>query len=137
MKKILCVAVIIFITILSLSSCSNLSSNPLKTAKSLNEEGYEAFIVTGETIKEFADEFKVRSKGISCVVVARDEGGRIGSGGLFIYCDDNTTAKNMVEDLEDFIDSNEDFDEDFVRGIVERSGKIVFIGCEDTWEDLQ
>ena len=135
MRKIMIFVAIMYI--LMLSSCSNVKDDPTDLAKNYDAKDYAVkMCVDDEEIKEFADEFEVRSKGIYCiVVVVPNNGDDYDKMGIFIYCNDNDSAEKMAEDLEKYVNSNEDFKEETLRETVDRKGKVVFIGSEDTWED--
>ena len=141
MKKVIFIFTILCALILS--SCSMFEKNDaISLAKSYDEKDYAVgIVVDDEEIKDMADEFEVRSKGILCMVVVcpRDTDGYedYTKSGFYIYCDDEETAESLVEDLEEYIDNNEDFKEEISREMVDRKKKIVYIGSEDTWEDNQ
>ena len=137
MRKIMIFVAIM--CILMLSSCSNIKDDPVDLAKSYDAKEYAVkMYVDDEEIKEFADEFEVRSKEVFCIVaVAPNNGDDYDKMGIFIYCNDNDSAEKMAEDLEQYVNSNEDFKEEILREIVDRKGKVVFIGSEDTWEENQ
>lgn len=57
--------------------------------------------------------------------------------GIFIFCKDMSAAKNVEEDMESFAETYEILVNDFSRFTIERSGDLVFFGCEDVWEKVQ
>lgn len=137
MRKIMiCFAIM---CVLMLGSCSNVKDDPIRLAKRYDTKEYAVtMIVDDEDIKNFADKFEVRSKGIYCIVaVVPNNGDDYDKMGIYVYCNDNDSAEKMVEDLEQYVNSDEDFKEEILRQIVDRKGKVVFIGSEDTWEDNQ
>ena len=144
MKKFICLFASIML-LLTLASCSKDADNssvsnedPISLAKFLDNEGYSVkMIVDDEEIKEFANEFNVRAKGIYCLFIAAPDEYEYEKMGVFVYCESIEIAQTMAEDLQEFVDENEDFDEEVDRGIVERKDNLVFIGCEDAWEDAQ
>ncbi len=132
MKKFLIISFILITIVCLFSSCSKISKDPIDLAKQLDEVDYVvSIIVDDDEIKDVADNFEIRAKSIEYIVAAipgyDDE-----KAGVFVYCDNKTHAERMEDDLLDFLDDNED---DITRGIVERYGKIVFIGCEDVLDD--
>ncbi len=139
MKKIIVFIVAMLMCVISMSSCAIAKNDPISVAIAFEDEDYIAKIsVDEETVKGIADTFEIRSKGIYCVVAVTPESSSsatklVSEAGMFIYCEDTATAKEMVEDLEDFSDSD-DFKKSFDRGIIQREGKLVFVGCEDAWE---
>ena len=137
MRKIMiCFAIM---CVLMLGSCSIVKDDPISLAKRYDTKEYAVeMFVDDEKINDFADEFEVRSKGIYCIVaVVPNNGDKYDKAGIYIYCNDNDSAEKMVEDLEQYANSNEEFKEEILRQIVDRKGKVVFIGSEDTWEDNQ
>lgn len=139
MKRLICLALTIVTFAITMSSCSNKVNDPMDLALLYEGKGYYVqMIVDDETIKEVADDFEIRAAGIYCMVaVIPDNGDNDEELGVFLYCDSNDVAKNVFEDLNKFADSSEDFKEDYDRGIVEKSNTVVFIGCEDPWEELE
>ena len=139
MKKTLILILVVTICILLVTSCSDSTNNPLTLAKQFDEKDYAVkMFVDDEEIKDFADEFEVSSKGIYCIiVVAPNNGDDYEKAGIFVYCNDNKFAEKTADDLEDYARYNEDFKEEIKRQTVNIDGKIVFIGCEDTWEDIE
>lgn len=131
MKKVL-IFIIVVMSALVLLSCSNSTDDPLSLAKTFDESGFYVRIsVDEEALGYHAEELKVRSKGMNCIVGIRDEEYAYGHVGYYIYCDDEDTAKKMVADLEKYYTEN--LKEDFTRGIIERKENVVFVGCEDFW----
>ncbi len=129
---------IIMIMMLGLCSCAGKTDDPIEVAKNFDKKDYEVVVaVDNEDINDFADEFEIRGKEIRCIVaVCPNDGYDDEKMGVFIYCNDGSSAKKMVEDLEEFIDKNKDFDEEIIRCVIKKDGDLVFIGCEDAWEEL-
>ena len=139
MKKIWFSILAIAMCMMVFSSCSKSLKDPLVMARFYDDADYSVLVVIDdEGIGEIADELDIRSKGIDCVVVVAPEDDTEGEKiGMFIYCTTNEIAEKMADDLEEYAKSNDDFKDDIVRGMVERDKKLVFIGCEDTWEEVQ
>ena len=139
MKKFLSVFMVILLCVMAFSSCGKTKDDPLALAKFFDEKDYYVELaIDDEDIGDCADMFEVRAKGIEYILFAApDDGEDDEKAGVFIFCESKDVAEKVFEDLEEFIEDDEDFSEDVVRGIVERSGKLVFVGCEDTWEDWQ
>ena len=135
MKKILIITFILITIVYLFSSCSKISKDPIDLAKQLDEVDYiVSIIVDDEEIEDAADNFEIRSNSIEYIVTAIPDDYDDEKAGIFVYCDNKAHAERIEEDLKDFLDENED---DITRGVVERYGKIVFIGCEDVLEDCK
>lgn len=139
MKKITCMLLVMLMLLGTLTACMDKEPDPLALAKALDAEDYTVqMMVDDEQIGDVADELEIRAKGITCVLPAcPNEGKDDDKIGIFIFCDSTDIAEDMIEDLEAFADKEEDLLDNIVRCIIERSGKMVFIGCEDAWEDAQ
>ncbi len=135
MRKILCMMVAVMALVGALASCSQQGGDPLSLAKTMDEADYEVSVyVDQDYLKEFAENWEIRSKGIEYIVcVYRDSQKK---SGVFFYCSDKETAERMVKDLEDHADK-EDLQDKYTRFMIERKGTLVFFGCEDAWEDAQ
>ncbi len=135
MKKTICLVMILCVCIISLSACTSAKNDPIELAILFEEEDYAVKIsIDDEDINEMADDFEIRSKDIYCVVVVvPNNGTNYKKLGTYIYCNSASAAKEMKTDLEDYLDGLEE-DDGIDRCIVEASGKMVFLGCEDTWE---
>ena len=137
MKKVLSVFIATILLICSLVSCVNTANDPLALADQFEEKNYDVGIaIDDDEIKELANEIDIRAKGIKYILhVAPQEEDEWDRWGIFIFCEDIKTAKNAAEGLREYIDENEDFKEEVARAIVEQEGALVFVGCEDAWED--
>lgn len=139
MKKIWLSILAVVMCMVAFSSCSKSLGDPLDLAHFYDDAGYLVSILVDDTgIEEIADEFEISAKGIYCVmVVVPDDGEAVRKTGLFIYCETTEMAEKSAEELEDFIEDNEDFEKNTARGVVEIDKKLVFIGSEETWEKAQ
>ena len=147
MKRIIAVVLAMLACVVVFSSCFGGGKNqndPIKLAQAFDDEDYTVGLMVDESqITEIADEFEVSSKGIYCILVVspeEDDDDYYGNdekskAGMFIYCEDSATAKKMQKELTAFSESDEDFKEDIKRPVVERSGKMVFVGSADAWEE--
>ena len=142
MKKLTKASIIIVSTvflILVLASCSKLNENPVKIVQHLDKEGYDSeVLIDPSDMDDVADETGIKERDIEWLIMTSPEAwNKSDESGILIYCISNSAAKKMVEDLEDYIDDNEDFEEEVERFTIERKGKYVFFGCEYVWESLQ
>jgi len=132
--------IVVILGVLLISSRISSKNDPMSLVKNFNEKDYRVQMwVNNEDIKDMADGLEVRSNGIICYIAASPSdienlGEAAKKAGVFFCCKDNKTAKKLQADLEAFVSKEEEFQE-FVRGIVVRDGKIVFMGCEDVWEE--
>ena len=141
MKKTLSLIMITIVLALCLSvfsSCNSMKNDPLALANYFDDNNYYTYIsIDDEDIKDVADELKVRAKGIECVVMVEPDNYGDERMGIFIYCESASVAKDLFEDLETFAQNNQEITDEIERCIVERSGILAYIGCEDAWEDMK
>lgn len=137
MKKLFGALLIALLLFGTLTACSVGKKEPLELAKFLDEDCDVYLLVDNEVLDRFADEFEVRAKGINIILKVTPTNGDSEKSGYFVYCENASTAKKMVEDLEKFADKDDDYFDDVLRFIIERSGSMVFFGCEDVWEDAK
>lgn len=154
MKKFLIFIIVASVCVLSFASCSNSKKNeqdlsdgeeeeeyeevvnedPLALAKKFDEKDYYVEVrVDSKDIESFADTFEVRRKGINYIVAVASDNDE--DFGMYIYCNNSTTAEKMVSDFEEY--AEEELKEELKRVIIEREDKIVFIGSEDIWEAIR
>ena len=140
MKKTLSIIMIVIsltVCLSVLSSCDNMKKDPLALASFFDDNNYYTYIsIDDEDIKDVADELKVRAKGITCVVAVQPDNYEDERMGIFIYCESASVAKELFADLETFVQNNQEFTDEIERCIVECSGTLAYIGCEDAWEDM-
>ena len=140
MKKLLILVVAGIMCALTLFSCSSTADDPIELVKMYDEKDYYVEIVVDEEdIEDIADEVEIRSKGIYCFISVESNDYGLEKGGIFIWCNDNASAKKTAEDLEEYNDANpgDDLGEGFTRFTIERKGNLVFLGSEYAWEELQ
>ena len=111
----------------------NRKYDPIALVHILDENYCVELIVDDDEILVFPHEGKHE---ILCMLVAEpahsDE--KIG---YFLFCDNVDFAKKMEKHIEETVGMNEKAYGDIVRFAVERSGDLVFFGCEDVWEKVQ
>ncbi|MBQ8174493.1 MAG: hypothetical protein IJ009_03745 [Clostridia bacterium] len=139
MKKLFSTLLVAVLLLGTLTACmgGNKMDDPIFLAQILDEDYDLGLIVDDEDVSMHADDLEIREKGISWLLWAEpsDDGGE--KLGCFIFCEDVDTAKKMAADLEKYLDKNDELREFMVRCTIERSGDMVFFGCEDVWEDAQ
>ena len=135
MKKLLSAILLLLVLSCALTSCTRIHKDPLDAAKQLDEKDYFVSLTVDEgSIKSFGKTLGIKISGVSSYLYAFPEDGNQEKGGYLFYCDKTENAKDLERELEDLLDEKEFY---FKRGTIKRSGKIVFIGCEDVWEDVQ
>ena len=137
MKKKLSVLAFIIALMCFLSSCVTISNDPTKLAVVLGEKGYDTWVyVDSEEILDIGDvEFDLNFKNVYCVISAIPKGSHDDDqAGAFLYCESRSSARKLEKALKEYLD---DVKDEAMRATVERTGKIVFVGCEDMWEDMR
>lgn len=138
--KIILVLLVSILFVLLLASCSKsaLNDNPAKIVRNMDEKSYDSqLLVDSSDIEEFADEFNVRETDIEWIIAIEAEDWQdYDKMGILIYASNKKSAKEMQQDLEDYMEDNEVEMEEVKRPTVERNGKYVFIGSEVVWEHL-
>lgn len=138
LKALILVATTIFF-ILLLASCSKLNENPVKIVQHLDGEEYDSTVaIDPSDVEDVVDEIGVKERDIEwLIMITPERWDKSDESGVLIYCKDKDAAKKMVEDIEDYIDENKDFEDGVERFTIERKGKYVFFGCEYVWDSLQ
>lgn len=137
-KTIIMLVSVFFVLLLASCSKSVLNEDPIKIARDMDEKSYDSqILVDSKDIEDFADEFNIREMDIEWIVAIEAEDWQdYDKVGVLIYTSDRKSAKEMHQDLEEYMDENKDDMEEVKRPIVERSGKYVFIGSEIVWDLL-
>ena len=140
MKKLISLLLTSLICVAVLSSCADTNNSPLELAKFFDKKGYDVEVHVDDTdLKDFLHRLDIDSNGIYCIVYAlpddyadNEDYDKVGG---FIYCKNEDFAKKLEKSLEIHQLENSFFME--AGGIIERDGKLVFIGGRDAWEELQ
>ena len=134
MKKTTFTFIILFV--LTLTSCSKSDNAPLTLAKLFDEKDYEVkMFVDNEEIREFSNDFEINHKGIRCVISVVPDNGNDYQAGIFIYFESTDSAKEATWDLESCADEN-NFSKTVIRFTIKRRRNLVFVGCEDAWQEI-
>ena len=137
MKKIILFFMILFV-IITLSSCTDKINDPFELAKIFDEEEYFVeILVDSDCFESFTDEVGINSKAIKCAIIVTPDNDDYSKSGAFIYFDSEKEAKEAEQVLKNFIGSDETFKNEVYKGIIERSGNVVFIGSEDSWKVIK
>lgn len=125
-----------FALVFTLLSCSKTEREPLDLADLFNEKNYEVkMFVDNEDLEAFSSSFEVSVDGIRCVIsVVADNGSDYQRSGIFIYFDSTDAATRASQGLENCAAKN-NFKENVASFTVKKLCGLVFIGCEDLWQD--
>lgn len=135
MKKIISLILLLLTLTCLFSSCAKPYKNPLDAAEKLDEKDYGVNIMVGaRTNLYFEENMGIDCNGVSYILSASPYSLPSQYGGYFFYCEKSKDAKALEDALQDTLTKKPD---KYTRGTVERSGKIVFIGCSDVWENAQ
>ena len=136
-KRFLCFAVCLLLCLGALTSCTTLNKatkSPEALAEILEEAGCINVIVTDATeIKETAANLNIEPDNIEAIVmgVVNDD---FNTTGFFFFCTSTETAKDTEEVLEKYREEELTSEIYTLTYIVRRSGNVVYIGAEVTWE---
>ena len=135
-KKIICLTLCIIMCIGMLTSCGATSFSKAKKnagamAEKLVDKGYFSVVVDGEYIQEELDG-DVPFYGVKTAVIAIDAP-NYDDMAVILYCDSRANAEKTYNEFIEL--ENEDPDE-FEGIVVKKSGKMVFAGTEQAWEDV-
>ena len=140
MKKALYLLIVVVASVIALLFCNgNAKNNPIEIAKKFQEKDfYIEITVDKEDFENLADKIDASNKGIECIVAIEPNDYGIEKGAAIFFCKDTKTAKAIEKDIEDYADKMTKYDAIyFKRALVKRSGRLVFFGCEDIWEDIK
>ena len=140
MKRLFALALCLSCLLCTMISCKKEETyDPFAVAKYLdNEEGQVALAVDSDDIEEIFERMELSSDGVYCIMTASPEDEETIKHGAFIFfCESEEDATSLKEDL-DLINDESDFLKDtFVRRVIEQSGNLVVVGCNDVWRLLQ
>ena len=138
MKKIIALLLVVM-ALFALVSCSSIPNDPIKLGKQIVKNcGDDATIVINmdrPNIEDAADSIDVDSEDIYAMMEVDYNDWY----GIFVFCDTTSSAKDVEEAL---IEMLEDWQADDYYGyyddyVVERSGKVVYIGDEGLLDEIK
>nr|MBQ8890069.1 hypothetical protein [Clostridia bacterium] len=135
MKKVIALFLVVS-SIFLMVSCAKIDKDPIALAKKLLDDDYWVEIGVNPNYFEGFEPLDVDTEDISCVILVEHEKKQEVLG-VVIYCENNKAAKEALKNSDDFIDDLEDQGVDTDDYISKRSGKAVFIGHEDIFEDMK
>ena len=136
MKKIILI-LIFAITMFSFTSCLDTVSDPIDLANVLMDQDYHVTLnVEQEDIGAIANTLNVKANGIACILIAKPNDYNALRSGIFLFCKNANIAKDMKENLQTYL-GKEGCGVIFIRATAQVSGKTVFVGCKDVWEDIE
>ena len=143
MKKVISILLICTLAVLTLASCS--SSFSLSADELMNKveaKGYYSSNLTTENayreLESFCDLFYMDVYSVSTVIAVSPSESISGTEmGYFIYCNTSEDAYEWYTEAKELSKEDEDFREYIKNPTVKKSGNVVYVGSENTWNKFK
>ena len=143
MKKILALLVTSLLLVSVLTSCAvvekifpskSTTDGPLEIAEHYDKKGYDVLLkVDDDELEEMAEDIEFGDQDFEYALIVSDsESSDTYKYGVFVFCKDEDTAQKVEAKLNEQKEESSGTMDSFV---VNRDGKIVFLGTQSVWED--